>query len=112
MRFGGICRALGVAAPHAGTDLRHWSRRTSICQGTKISDLGVSDRRSHPAAMGGPRTDGANLRRLLRHDWPRAVLPDRVRLLGHVETVLAGDPREMLPGAPYPGPLPHCGQNE
>src|ERR1700674_150048 len=112
MRFGGIRRAVGAEASNAGTDLRPGSGRTSICQGTKISDLGVSDRRSHPAALGGQRADGEDLRELLRHDWPRAVLPDRVCLLGHVETILAGDSREMLPGAPYLGPLPHCGQNE
>src|ERR1700680_23358 len=44
LRLGGIRRAVGAEASNAGTDLRHGSGRTSICQGTKISDLGVSDR--------------------------------------------------------------------
>src|SRR5229473_1265205 len=44
LRLGGIRRAVGAEASNAGTDLRPGSGRTSICQGTKISDLGVSDR--------------------------------------------------------------------
>ena len=41
-----------------------------------------------------------------------ARFADRIRLLGHVEALPGRDPREVLPGAPHPGPLPHRRQDE
>src|ERR1039458_6296980 len=42
--------------------------------------------------------DCENLQGILCHDRPGGVGEDRVRLLGHVETVFGGDPREVFSG--------------
>src|SRR6516162_9035507 len=56
--------------------------------------------------------DRENVPRVLCHDRPRGVGEDRVCLLGHVETLSGGDPRQVLPGTQHPRPVSHCRQGE
>ena len=68
-------------------------------KGHKYLTLGLSDRPGlYPAAVDWQGTDRENLQGILCHDRPGGVGEDRVRLLGHVETLSGGDPREMFPG--------------
>src|ERR1035438_5892390 len=90
---------LGAGASRPGSDSRHWRGRDSTRQRAQISDLGVSDRPGlYPTAVDWQGTDRENLQGVLHHDWSGGVGEDRVRLLGHVETLFGCDPREMFPG--------------
>ena len=102
-RCGGLSGFLGAGASCSGGDSSYWGGRDSVRQGAQISDLGLPDRPGlHAVAMDWQGTDRENLQGILCHDRPGGVGEDRVRLLGHVETVFGCDSGKVFPGPQHP----------